>query len=133
MNKEQFLLLDKYIKLNYNPILIENIPAAAINNAVFLKADCDITLLNGHYENENFVAPKWFNELISKETPILVIDNINSISLEEQTKFVEILKYKKISTFNLPNNCLIILTASYLKNNPINEIVYSLVVHIKDK
>ena len=56
----------------------------------------------------------------------------NSVVLEASidTKFIEILKYKKISTFELPENCLIIVTCSDLTNNKINEEIYSLVAQI---
>ena len=60
----------------------------------------------------------------------LVIENINEIKLEEQTKFIEILKYKKVSTFELPKNCLVIVTCSDLTANKINEEVYSLLAQI---
>ena len=61
---------------------------------------------------------------------MLVINNINEIDVNEQTKFIEILKYKKISTFDLPKDCIIIVTAKNLKERPINEEVYSLLAHI---
>ncbi len=61
---------------------------------------------------------------------VLVIENINEIPLEEQTKFIEILKYKKVSTFELPKNCLVIVTCSDLTTNKINEEVYSLLAYI---
>ena len=51
-------------------------------------------------------------------------------NLEEQTKFIEILKYKKVSTFEIPKNCLVIVTCSDLTANKINEEVYSLLAQI---
>ena len=63
-------------------------------------------------------------------TVVLVIENLNEIPLEEQTKFIEILKYKKISTFELPKKCLVIVTCSDLTVNKINEEVYSLLAQI---
>ena len=69
-------------------------------------------------------------ELTSKDNAVLVINNINKIPTDEQIKFVEIFKYNKISTFELPKNCIVIATASNLKENPINEQVYSLMAHI---
>lgn len=133
MNKDQILMLEEYIRIGMSPVLIENIPAEIFQNAVVLDSKCDISLLNGHYENINFVSPYWYNQLVEKSKigiSFLVIDDINSIPIKEQTKFIEILKYKKISTFDLPENCFIIVTANNLKENPINEEVYSLVAHI---
>lgn len=130
MNKERLEMLNEYIKSGITPILIENMPASVFDNATILDANCDISDLNGHYENINFVAPSWYNKLKQNKTKMLVINNINEIDVNEQTKFIEILKYKKISTFDLPKDCIIIVTAKNLKERPINEEVYSLLAHI---
>ena len=130
MNKERLEMLNEYIKSGITPILIENMPASVFDNATILNANCDISDLNGHYENINFVAPSWYNKLKQNQTKMLVINNINGIDVNEQTKFIEILKYKKISTFDLPKDCIIIVTAKNLKERPINEEVYSLLAHI---
>lgn len=130
MNKERLEMLNEYIKSGITPILIENMPVSVFDNATILDANCDISDLNGHYENINFVAPSWYNKLKQNQTKMLVINNINEIDVKEQTKFIEILKYKKISTFDLPKDCIIIVTAKNLKERPINEEVYSLLAHI---
>ena len=133
MNKERLNLLENYIKAGINPLLIENLPSNFINDYVVLKADIDRSELNGHYENTEFCPPLWYKELLDRSKTndaILVIENINDIPIEEQTKFIEILKYKKISTFELPKNCLIIVTCSDLTTNKINEEVYSLLAKI---
>lgn len=130
MNKERLEMLNEYIKSGITPILIENMHASVFDNATILDANCDISDLNGHYENINFVAPSWYNKLKQNQTKMLVINNINKIDVNEQTKFIEILKYKKISTFDLPKDCIIIVTAKNLKERPINEEVYSLLAHI---
>ena len=133
MNKERLLILDSYIKTNIMPILLENIPidTNTFENAIIIEANCDVSLLNGHYEDINFVAPTWYQELIKiKDKPILIINNLNQIPNNDQSKFIEILKYRKISTFDLPKNCLIIVTATNLKEKPLNEEVYSLLAHI---
>ena len=75
---------------------------------------------------------------VCKNKRLLIICNgfnkvriiINEAPLEEQTKFIEILKYKKVSTFELPKNCLVIVTCSDLTTNKINEEVYSLLAQI---
>jgi len=123
------LLID-YIKNNVAPILVDFIDGIDIPNSVILPANCKINDLNGHYENTEFVAPEWYNKL-ENEIAILVIDKIDSISKEEQTKFLEILKYRKISTFELPENTIIIVTAKEINKNTINEEIYPLVAHIK--
>ena len=55
------------------------------------------------------------------------VKEINSI--EDK---IEILKYRQVSTFELPKNTIIILTAKYINKKTINEELYSLVAHIKE-
>jgi len=130
MDKEKIKQLDAYIKSGVSPILIENIPIEVFEDEIIIDSNCDRKLLNGHYEGINFVAPEWYNQLINKTNPILIINEINKISTNEQIKFGEILKYKKVSTFELPKNCIIIVTCSNIKDNPINEKIYSLFAQI---
>ncbi len=133
MNKERLEILKSYIKAGISPILVQNIPSNSFSNSVILKSNIDISKLNGHYENTEYCPPLWYKELeekCKKSATILVIENINEAPLKEQTKFIEILKYNKIGTFELPKNCLIIVTCSDLNVNKINELVYSLLSHI---
>ena len=128
--KREFLM--SYIKSNVAPILVDFIDGNNIPNSVVLPANLEISELNGHYENIEFVSPEWLNKLKSYNTPtILVIDKIDSIPKNEQTKFVEILKYRQVSTFELPKNTVIVVTAKEINENTINEEIYSLVAHIK--
>lgn len=134
MNKEQMTMLETYLKSGISPLLIEDIPSSVFEDAIVIDSNCKIDELNGHYETDNFCAPNWYNGLIdncNKKASVLLIENINLVPYNEQTKFIEILKYKKISTFDIPSNCVIIVTAKNLKENPINEEIYSLVAHIK--
>lgn len=133
MNNDKVLMFESYIKAGVSPILLDNTSDEMFNNAVILEADCEDSLLNGHYEDINFVAPKWYDELVEKSKnarPLLVIKELNKISTEEQLKFLELFKYKKISTFDLPENCVIVVTSSKAKGNPIAEDIYSLMAHI---
>lgn len=123
-------LLKAYIKSRISPILLDGISSNIFKDPVVINSDCDISNLNGHYEKEEFVSPNWYNELIKKENPILIINELNSISKEEQYKFVEILKYNKVSTFKLPKNCIVIATCNNLKNSTINEEIYSLMARV---
>ena len=79
------------------------------------------------------MPPKWYNDLMDKKdlkNNILVIDNITSIPISEQLKFCEILKYRKISTFELPKNCAIIITCDEVNKDKISPEIYSLVAHL---
>ena len=131
MNKDRLELLKSYIEIAVAPILVSNISSDFFDNSVIIKSTIDIEKLNGHYEDVNFCPPKWYDELIKKSKDgfvFLVIENINEISIEEQIKFIEILKYKKVNTFKLPENSLVIVTSSDLSK--INRDIYSLLVQI---
>ncbi len=125
--------LKQLIKLNEFPILVEDIPNELFEDAVILSNDCDVSELNGHYEELEFVPPIWYGVLCDKcrsKDTILIINAINNSDLDEQLKFVEILKYRKISTFVLPKNCIIIVTAYNLKEKPVAQEIYSLTAHV---
>ena len=124
--------LKSYIKSNVAPILINFLNGKDIPNSILLPSNVDISELNGHYENDEFLPPNWLIQITnSSKQGILVIDKIDEISKKEQLKFVELLKYRQISTFKLPESTIIIVTAKKINKNTINEEIYSLVAHIE--
>lgn len=131
---EMLNLLEAYIDAGISPILLEDVESKIFHHAVLLEANCDVSLLNGHYEETSFIPPEWYTQIIEKSKnryALFVIEGINQISEEEQLKFLELLKYKKISTFELPKNCVIIATCSHLEEKPIAKEIYSLMVHVE--
>ena len=134
MNKEQVDLLGEYIKVGKSAVLIEEIPESVIKKgAIVINSDCSNAELMGHYDNLEYVAPEWYDKLLASSklhTPVLIIKDINKVSEEEQRKFIELLKYKKVYVYKIPENCMIFVTYSNLKENPIDEEVYSFMVHI---
>ena len=130
MKKRKEMILS-YIKANVAPILVDFNFFDDLENSVILPVDIDVKELNGHYEGTNFMPPKWFSEILSSNgSKILVIDKIDTISKEEQLKFCELLEYRKISTFELPKNCVIIVTASEINKDKISEDIFSLVARV---
>lgn len=128
-NKKEMLL--SYIKANVAPILVDFISGNDINDAILLPASIDIKELNGHYDGADFMPPKWLNEILNANTSkILVIDKIDGIEKEEQLKFCELLEHRKISTFELPKSCVIVLTANEINKDKINEEIFSLVARV---
>lgn len=126
-------MLREYISANVAPILLEGVKKDAFDNAIILPANISKTLLVGSYDGVNYVCPTWYDVLKKKEVSsvnLLLIDDITTISKEEQLKFYEILKYRKIDTFKLPDNCVIIILASKVNKDLINKDIYSLVAHI---
>lgn len=135
MKKIDMDLLKNHLETNICPILIEDINSDMFEDAIILNSNCDLCDLNGHYEGINFMPPEWYQKLINnsnKNYSILLIDKINNISLKEQGKFNEILKYRKISTFDLPKNCRIIVTCTDLEHKPISEEVLSLLSYLQE-
>ena len=128
--KEKRELLLNYLEVNVAPILVDFLLGEDLHDALVLPANIDIKELNGHYENTDYLPPKWFKELLKKDNKLLVIDKIDIISKEEQLKFGELLKYRKLSTFDLPNDCRIIVTANKINKDVINEEIISLVAVI---
>ena len=128
-NKKE--LLKSYIQANIAPILVNVISGKDIPSAIVIPADINKIELNGHYEEVNYIPPSWYYELVTNNNyKVLVIDLIDSISKEEQLKFVELLEYRKVSTFELPKDCVIIVTANEINKEKISEEIYSLVVQI---
>ena len=134
MNKEQVDLLGEYIKAGKSAVLIEKIPDSVIKKgAIVINSDCSSSELMGYFDNLEYVAPEWYNKLMESSkihTPVLIIKDINKVPEEEQRKFIELLKYKKVYVNKIPENCMIFVTYSDLKENPIEEEVYSFMAHI---
>ena len=128
-NKKELLM--SYIKANVAPILVNFISGKDIPGAIVVSADVDAKELNGHYDGADYMPPKWYNELVTiNNSKVLVIDLIDSINKEEQLKFIELLEHRKISTFELPKDCVIIVTAKEVNKDKISEEIYSLVAQI---
>lgn len=131
--RDKLEMLKEYISANVVPILLEGVEKDIFDNATILPANISKTLLVGAYEGVNYICPTWYELLKQKQNAginLLLIDDITAISKEEQLKFYEILKYRKIDTFKLPDNCVIIILASKVNKDLINKDIYSLVAHI---
>ena len=118
MRQDKIDIIKSYIETNVAPILIDKVPLTAFPSAIVLEANCGINDLNGHYEGADFVPPIWYNQLlnVTDSKKVLIINGIDTIDLDEQSKFIEILKYRKVSTFDLPDNTVIILLVSEIEN-----------------
>lgn len=131
MNREERLeMIMSYIKENIVPVLIENISSDIFtNNTVILPANIDRKELNGHYEGVDFLPPNWYQELEKYKEDnysFLIISELSSLPKEEQLKFGEILKYRKVGVFDLPKNCVIIITGKNIEET-ISKEIYSMV------
>ena len=127
MYKEKIEILNNYLKSGIKTILLEDFDVNIFKDNVILDRN---SAMCGHYEGMEYVAPNWYYKLLENEEKIIVINDINKLSLDEQTRYIEIIKYKKVSTFDLPEDTIIILLANNLEKNKLNEEIYSLVAHI---
>ena len=129
MNKERINELKAYLKANIAPILVSDVDINFIKkDAVILPANIKKSSLNGTLNEGKLLPPNWYNELVkkcNKESTILIITDLSKISKEEQEKFYEILKYRKIGTLELPKNCIILVNG---KLEELNETIKSLVI-----
>lgn len=126
-------LLKAYVDANVSPILVEQKFYEVFGNAITIPATCSDGLLLGRYEDEHFVAPAWYDLVIQRKNMkynFLVINDISSINKDEQLKFYELLKYRKIGVNSLPDNCVIIVTSKNINKLFINERIYGLVTHV---
>lgn len=128
-------LLELYITNYVAPILIESMEEIDLKNGVEIEGDCDVTNLQGHFnESGEYQIPYWLKILIEnsdKKRTLLIIKNITDIEEDDQMKFYEIMKYRKLNTIQIPDNCVIIATCGNLKEKPINQNIYPLMAHIK--
>ena len=130
MNEKKEMLI-AYMEANVVPILVDFMSGEDFGGAIILPANIPKEELDGHYEGEKYVPPKWYNKLISPNgNRLLIIDKIDTIKLEEQIKFGEILKYRKVSTYSLPKETRIIVTASKVNKDTVCEEIFSLVAKI---
>lgn len=129
MNKEKLDLLKENLKTNIAPILIQDVDITFLKkDAVILPANIKKSSLNGTFSNGKLIEPNWYNELKIKcqsGNGILIISDLSKIFKDEQTKFDEILKYRKIGVFELPKNCAILLNG---KLDELNDNIKSLVI-----
>ena len=117
LNEEQKKFSEMLLRVSTKgiPVVARLTEADLGEEVVVLNADCSVAELTGHYNEMNeYAKPKWLDELEEIEyegkRPVLMIKDFDKIELKEHSKFNEILKYKKISTFDLPENCVVILS-----------------------
>ena len=108
-NKKQIEMLKEYLKVNIAPILVDFITKDFFEDKVVIDSKCNKEELNEIYDKEKILPPKWYSKLI-----------------EEQKKFIEILKYKKVSTFKLPEDIRIIITANKINKDKIAQEIFEL-------
>jgi len=95
--------------LNNNPtypVLVKTESKLDLDNMVKLPTETPVS--------ELIVPTKWNQKVLMKGTDkkiYLCIENIDKISVEEQEKFIPLIKDKYAGNFKLPNNVQIVISA----------------------
>ena len=83
---------------------------------------------------EGPVLPSWVKDIEAKRNEknnLLVIDGIDSISLDEQNKFKQILDTKSLNGYDLPSNMQIVILVKEGNRAKINREIQSLSLYYK--
>ncbi len=120
MIKKSKIKLSQVIKNNnLNPLIILGNELKEYQNKVEISANIDERFLN--------LSADWQEELTQKssqEKAYCIIIGIEDISLQEQEKFVNLLKNRRAGNYKLPNNAMIIILAN--NENKISDKIKSL-------
>lgn len=131
MTEEMKQMIEEYVKLNI-PILV-SLSKEMFKNYTLIDAECSDEFLKGKFDVDGYKTPTWYNEIKTKENDpvnLLIIDNFDKINKDKQKRFIELLKYRKVNSLEIPKNCSIIVLARQVNKESINEEVYSLLAHI---
>lgn len=111
MEKNKIERIKYFLSNSKSPLFVNFIPEDIFSDeyVTVIHANCSNEELNG---NNTDNKPKWFNKL--KNSSILVIDLINA-SIEEQKRFIPIVKDRAYQNFTIPDSCKILLLSK--KNN----------------
>ena len=124
--------LNELIELSNDPIVLKDTKFKLTGQEVIIEANTPVKGISERYIDGSVEAPDWYKDLmkINSKRPILIINNINSIDEVQQARFLELIKYKKVGSFALPENTLILITYYSSEKYKLNESIASLVMHM---
>lgn len=125
--------LKELMSISDESILIKDVKFNNTGLDVVLDSKISIDELNDKFVDGKYVTPNWYNDLINKSKErktALVIENINDIDEVAQAKFIDILKYKKIGIYKLPENIVIFVTYNSSSEYKLNDNIASLVMYM---
>ena len=131
MENKSIIELIKILDNNQkNNIILIGTDAGIFDDAVIIPANIASSNLGiGINDRGQYLYPTWYRKLLDmddKENIYLIIENIDTISTDEQNKFFGMLKYKQINGGAFPNNTQIILTTKGKDRSKINTNILSL-------
>ena len=111
-------------RLEVSPLIICGTLNRMLESGVIIDASISSTELGIIQTANGPKKPSWFIDLEQNKSKTLVINNIDKIDEYEQQKFVEILKYKTISSVSLPQKTKIVVLCNNL--NKVSSTILSL-------
>lgn len=112
-------------------IIIEGLDAKLIKDAVIINANINSQDLGIKIDSNGYIYPKFISELENNKTKILIIDELDEISKEEQEKFYGLIKYKGINGYKFPKETQIIITTKTNGLNKISQNILNLTLNFK--
>lgn len=112
-------------------IIIEGLDAKLIKDAVIINANINSQDLGIKIDSNGYIYPKFISELENSKTKILIIDELDEISKEEQEKFYGLIKYKGINGYKFPKETQIIITTKTNGLNKISQDILNLTLNFK--
>lgn len=138
MTDETMKKINKIIANNDKwPLILEGVNAEWFNNATILDANISSTELGIRNSETGFIYPNWLKQLLEKSKNIkthnlLVIDKLENLDIEEQRKFIGLLKHKGVNGLKFPEGTQIIIVIEKGKIDKISKDIASLCIIYKE-
>ena len=136
MNENLKKKLNNLLKSNKEwPIIIEGgVTKEDFVNASILPATTPSSHLGVFNDVKGLILPGWVKSVDKRKnekTNLLVIDGLDTISVEEQNKFKQILDSKSLNGYALPQNLQIVILINEGNRAKINSEILSLSLYYK--
>ena len=121
MNKDYRYKLNKVLASNMKwPMIVQGANLEDFDNAVVIPANIDSRALGVLNLKDGFKYPTWLVRLntASKNSnnSILLIDGLDELEKQDQSKFYSILKHKCINGATLPSNSQVVVSVKDINN-----------------
>ena len=107
MNKE---IVELQKGINATCAVIKNSEADKLQNAVFMKSNINDSWLFGTKLGNPIFKERLDTASISGEIGYFVLLNFDSLSIEDQNRYISLIKDREFQGYNLPENIIIVLT-----------------------
>jgi hypothetical protein len=105
------------VLLKVSPVLIIGEDVESFKNATILEPTIENKDLHVYEDPKGLIVPSWLKAIEKgKASKLIIIKNIDEVPEVEQNKFYEMLKYKSIGSYAMPESVKIIVIAKQDKN-----------------